>query len=132
MRIAGIVWCWVWMTQLAAAQVNRIEPVHWWAGMKNPDVQLLVYGHQLGSKEVSIDYPGVELLKTHRPENPNYLFLDLRITAAAKPGIFPIRFSGTGVEEIVRDYELKARDSQRHRLQEIGRASCRERVCKYV
>ncbi|GGG97345.1 glycosyl hydrolase [Parapedobacter pyrenivorans] len=108
------------MVQLVAAQVERVEPLHWWAGMSNPDVQLLVYGEQLADKVVSIDYPGVQLIKTHRPENPNYLFLDLRIATAAKPGVFPIRFTETGTEAIVYHYELKARDPELHRLQGVN------------
>jgi len=119
MRITGIVLCWLWVTQLTA-QVQRIEPVHWWVGMQHPDVQLLVYGDQLGTKDVSINYPGVQLVKTHRVENPNYLFLDLRIEAATKPGRFPIRFTEAGKKDFVREYELKARDPQLHRLQGVN------------
>ncbi|VTQ06463.1 cyclomaltodextrinase N-terminal domain-containing protein [Sphingobacterium daejeonense] len=28
------------------AQVDRIEPLNWWVGMNNPNVQLLVYGNK--------------------------------------------------------------------------------------
>ena len=119
MRIAGIICGLLCMVRLATAQVDRVEPVHWWVGMENPDVQLLVYGNQIGAKTVTIDYPGVQLVETHRPENPDYLFLDLRITEAARPGTFPIRFSSGGTADLVYDYELKARDPERHRLQGV-------------
>ncbi len=120
MRITGIVCCWLWFVQLAAAQVQRIEPVHWWVGMQNPDVQLLVYGDQIGSREAVIDHPGVQLIETHRVENPNYLFLDIRIAASATPGPFPIRFSEAGKADIRYDYELKARNPEKHRLQGVN------------
>ena len=59
------------------AQVDRIEPLNWWVGMNNPNVQLLVYGNNISNKSVSVDYPGVEILEQHKVENPNYIFLDL-------------------------------------------------------
>jgi glycosidase len=48
---------------------------------------------------------GVNLVKINRVENPNYIFLDLKIDATAKPG----RFSFPFVKNINLQYELKAR-----------------------
>ncbi|HLK96546.1 MAG TPA: cyclomaltodextrinase N-terminal domain-containing protein, partial [Hymenobacter sp.] len=31
------------------AQIQRINPTNWWVGMKNPAVQLLVYGPNAGT-----------------------------------------------------------------------------------
>ncbi len=77
----------------AQKPLERVEPMNWWTGMQEPDVQLLVYGKNISESEVSINYPGVTLEKINKVENPNYLFLDLKIGASTTPGKFPILFS---------------------------------------
>ncbi|HXB91390.1 MAG TPA: alpha-amylase family glycosyl hydrolase, partial [Puia sp.] len=75
----------------------RVYPTNWWVGMKYNDVQVMVHSRKIGDNaKASVDYPGVQLLATHGTENPNYLFLQLRISAAAKPGIVPIRVDHPG------------------------------------
>lgn len=101
------------------AQVDRIEPLNWWVGMNNPNVQLLVYGNNISNKSVSVDYPGVEILKQHRVENPNYIFLDLKIASDAKPGKVSLVFKEQGKKDFVRPYELKARDESKRKLQGV-------------
>ena len=88
------------------AKVNkaRIEPPNWWTNMVNPQLQLLIYDQNIGSNEVHIDYPGVELLKVHRVENSNYLFLDLFIGPGAKAGAFDIHLTSA---EGKRSYNYK-------------------------
>lgn len=44
-----------------AAEIERIEPACWWVDMKNPELQIMVYGKNIAHSEVSIDYPGVRL-----------------------------------------------------------------------
>ena len=38
----------------AAVKVDRIEPTNWYVGMKNPSLQLMVYGQGICDSEVSI------------------------------------------------------------------------------
>lgn len=66
-------------------EIQRIHPTNWWIGMKNPNVQLLIYGKNIHKAAVSVNYAGVRVLKTHTVENPNYLFVDLAISKATKP-----------------------------------------------
>jgi len=66
-------------------------PSNWWVGMKNTSLQLMIHASHIGDDStVILSWPGVQLLKVHRTENPNYLFLDLRIGATARPGMIPI------------------------------------------
>ena len=58
-----------------ATVVKKIAPTFWWAGMKNPELQILLYGDQIASHDVSITAKGVELREVVKQENPNYLFL---------------------------------------------------------
>lgn len=94
---------------LNAAPIERVEPIFWWAGMKNPHLQLKVYGKDIGTSRVQTEYPGVAIKSVSQVENPNYLFIDLDI-GDAKPGKFPISFikNGEMVAEYV--YELKERE----------------------
>ncbi|WP_298732466.1 glycoside hydrolase family 13 protein [uncultured Chitinophaga sp.] len=96
-----------------AAQIpalERIEPANWWTGMKHPFLQLIVHGNNIAQRDVALQYPGVTLKAVHKAENPNYLFLDLDISAGTAPGTFPIRFIKKGEKELRYTYELKARD----------------------
>ena len=110
------------ITSSAFAQIpalERIEPANWWVGMKNNKLQLIVHGNQIASRNVRINYPGVTLLKANKVENPNYLFLDLEISAATQPGTFPIRFEKKGAKVIVSNYELKARNVKQVKAQGV-------------
>jgi glycosidase len=96
-------------------------PTHWWTGMKNSKLQLMMHGENIGSfVKVAVNYPGVKVEKITRAENKNYLFVDLTIAAAAKPGKFKIILSGGGlpVEEV--SYELKARNKQNGKTRAMG------------
>lgn len=90
--------------------IQRIDPTNWWVGMKDQHLQLLVYGKNVGKLTYSLTYPGVQLLKTHTVENPNYAFLDVLISPATRPGRVPI--VGRGAQTVTYLYELKARDHQ--------------------
>ncbi len=90
--------------------LERIEPVFWWTGMKNPKLQLIVHGNNIAGRNVRLNYPGVKLLAVHKVENPNYLFLDLDISTAAKPGAFTLSFTKSGSKNLLFKYELKERN----------------------
>jgi glycosidase len=80
-------------SKVADNPVNfRVEPPSWWAGMNNPELQLLVYGPDIASTEVDFSYPGITLKKKHLAESPNYMFLDLELAPDLKPGSFAIKF----------------------------------------
>ena len=99
--------------------LERIEPMFWWAGMKNPRLQLLVHGKDIAGRSVTLTYPGVKLVKVNKVENPNYLFLDLELSPTVKPGNFTIRFTKTGLKNLTYNYELKQRDHSPNRAQGV-------------
>lgn len=75
----------------AAAQEVHFYPSNWWVGMNNPKLQLMLHGKDIGKGDITLgNYPGVVLEKIHKPENPNYVFIDLVVTSAAKPGKLPV------------------------------------------
>lgn len=106
-------------TSLFAQKLERIEPMFWFTGMQNPKLQLLVHGDQIAGTTVTLNYPGVKLVKVNKVENPNYLFLDLSLSAAVKPGTFPINFLVNGKKIFSYSYELKGRDKSTGRIQGV-------------
>src|ERR1700759_1084696 len=114
--------CSLLMTVGASAQIpalERVEPMFWWAGMSNPNLQLIVHGNNIASRNVTLKYKGVKLVAVHKVENPNYLFLDLRINSAATPGTFPISFTKTGEKALTYQYKLRKRDRSANRVQGV-------------
>ncbi len=111
------------LTALASsAQIpalERVEPMFWWVGMHNPDLQLIVHGDHIASRKVELNYPGVKLVAVHKVENPNYLFIDLRIFSGTVPGTFPIKFIKAGEKPLTYSYALKARDHSAGRAQGV-------------
>ncbi|HKJ43649.1 MAG TPA: glycoside hydrolase family 13 protein [Sunxiuqinia sp.] len=95
--------------QLLAVSIDRVEPMFWWVGMKNPKLQLMVHGENIASTKVEMDYPGVRLESVDRVQNPNYLFLNLIIGEQAQPGIFNISFLDDHNKSATYSYELKTR-----------------------
>ena len=87
----------------ASAQI-KLYPTDWWVGMKWNKVQILMYNkdQSIGTRNVSINYPGVVLTKINRLENPRYLALDVTIDPSAKPGNVQIFvWSKAGTETVI-------------------------------
>ena len=98
----------------AKTSLHKIEPMNWWVGMKNPNLQLMVYGENIASTQPEMNYKGVELKKVNRVENPNYLFLDLLIDEATEPGTFTILFKEGKKSRLKYAYELKPRNNKQN------------------
>lgn len=102
LHLGGLVYC------------QDVYPTHWWTGMKWNKVQLMIHRDRVGRENISLQpYPGVKLLKIHKPENENYVFLDLLIDRAAKPGNLIFRIDNLQSPEAVPyktfEFELKSR-----------------------
>jgi glycosidase len=91
------------------SQIERVEPPNWWVGMKNPHLQLMVYGKEIGNLTPSISYSGVRLQQVIKVKNPNYLFLDIVMEAEAEAGALPIIFKNPAGDSIIYNYSLLAR-----------------------
>ena len=78
-------------TMSAALKIDHIEPANWFAGMKNPCLQLMVYGKDIRQAEVTTDYPGVTIDSLVRLDSPNYLLVYLNLKGA-QPGVMTLDF----------------------------------------
>lgn len=91
----------------AAVKIDRVEPTDWYVGMKDPSLQLMVYGEGIREAQVSTDYPGVRVDSLVRLDSPNYLLVYLDLSGA-QPGEMKLRFTmGKSKKDV--SYRLKAR-----------------------
>lgn len=94
---------------VAVAQIQHVEPLNWWIGMKNPQVQLLVNGSGVGNMTPQLSYPGVTIKGFTKGNSKNYLFIDLVISQTAKPGNLILHFNENGKEQFRYSYPLLKR-----------------------
>jgi len=89
----------------------NVYPTHWWVGMKNPKLQLLIRAKNIktGSRVLLTPYQGVKIVNVHSFENPNYLTVDLEIDKTTKPGTLSFKFMSPDMQINQLSYELKAR-----------------------
>lgn len=87
--------------------IKKTAPEFWWAGMKNPELQILLYGEQISNADVTLTGKGVILKEVVKQENPNYLLLYLDLTEADAQTLTIRLKQGKKLTEI--PYELKAR-----------------------
>ena len=66
-----------------AFNVKRCEPLCWWEGMAT-DLQIMLYGENLRGSSVTVDGEGLEVLRVHEADSPNYLFVDVDVKKAGK------------------------------------------------
>ena len=95
------------MSLSLTAQINKIEPPFWYAGMQNPELQILFYGDNIASYDVSVsnEVPIIEIKKT---ENKNYLFVTIN-TKNILPSDLLFTFKSKDKATIRQKYSLKQR-----------------------
>ena len=96
--------------EVSNTSLQRVEPPHWWIGMKDNSLQLLVYDEGIGNYSPEITYAGVSISETHTARSSNYLFIDLTISDQAQAGKFDIVFNDGNGNEKTHTYELKDRE----------------------
>ncbi len=96
-----------WHSAARAANIEKLAPTFWWAGMKNPELQILLYGKDIASSDVTISSQDVILKEVVKQANPNYLLLYVDLSEAA-PQTFNIVLK-KGKKTTTVPYELKQR-----------------------
>lgn len=91
----------------AQTKVSRVDPTDWFVGMKDPTVQLMVFGKNIGTTEFSTDYPGVTVDSIVRLDSPNYLLVYLNLKNV-RPGEMTLCFKD-GKKTLKWKYRLKER-----------------------
>ncbi len=90
-------------------QINHVEPPFWWAGMKTNNVELLIHGKNISDGTLTVNYKGISIGEIKKVENPNYLFVTLKVSPSAKPGKFSFSLQKENNSVLI-PYELKERN----------------------
>jgi len=98
----------VFVTQsLLAIEIKTVDPAFWWAGMKNPELQVLIYGENVAKSDVSITSKTARVKEVVKLENPNYVILYIDVSEA-QPEKFDIILQQGKSKEVI-PYELRQR-----------------------
>ncbi|WP_336959949.1 glycoside hydrolase family 13 protein [Chryseobacterium contaminans] len=92
-----------------SAVLEKVEPAFWWKGMKNPELQILVYGKGIANNEISLS-DGVQIKNIQKVDNPNYVFITVNTNEISVPK-FSINIRKDKKNLGSYTYELKPRKS---------------------
>lgn len=97
--------------QAQELRIERVDPPHWWVGMKDSRLQLMLHGPGIADAVATLQRrPGVRIDSTTRAVSPNYLFIALHIAPDAAAGPLPITLRrGEHLHTLA--YELRRRES---------------------
>lgn len=88
--------------------LDKVEPAFWWKGMKNPELQILVYGKDIANNEIELS-DGVQIKDIQKVENSNYVFITVNTNEINVPKFkINIKKGRKNVGSYV--YELKQRN----------------------
>ena len=97
------------MMKAAKVTIDRIDPTDWYVGMKNPQLQLMVYGKDIAMvQEVTTDYPDARIDSVVHLESPNYLLIYMNLKGA-KSGTMTLELKAKN-QNIKVAYQLKERE----------------------
>ncbi|MEZ0183232.1 alpha-amylase family glycosyl hydrolase [Flavobacterium oncorhynchi] len=99
-------------TCIVNAKNIDVYPTNWWTGMKTNSIQLLIRSTDevFSSADVSINYSGIKVLKTHQFSNKKYLAVDITILPEALPGTVLIEVAKNGKKQKI-NWQLNSRRS---------------------
>ncbi len=92
---------------ISFAQIQKVEPAFWWKGMKNADLQILVYGKDIAKYQLELS-DNIKIKDLTKTENPNYVFITVNTNEIQKPS-FKINFKKGRKTVDSYTYELKTR-----------------------
>ena len=95
------------LSNFAFAQIQKVEPMFWWKGMKNPEVQILVYGKDISKYSIELS-DQIKIKDIQKTENPNYVFVTVNTNNVNKSS-FKINIKNKNKVVDSYTYELKDR-----------------------
>jgi glycosidase len=95
------------MSLTLTAQIHKIEPPFWFAGMHNPEVQIMFYGKDIAQYQVATTN-SIAITDIKRTENPNYLFVTIN-TKGTEATTIDFLFKKADKVAFTQKYSLKQR-----------------------
>ena len=95
----------------ARVTVEHVHPLCWWAGMVNPELQILLHGNGIGAFDVELkDAQGITVTNVVKCDNKNYIIIYID-TKGAPAQRFSILLKDGKKKVATVPYELKERES---------------------
>ena len=88
-------------------QIEKAEPPFWYAGMYNPELQIMFYGKNIAENNVSVSNKMV-IKNIKKTENPNYIFVTVD-TKNCKAQDYIFTFSKNNKVAFTKNYSIKQR-----------------------
>lgn len=107
-----------------AGYCRSVSPRMWWAGMRNAEVQLMLYGKGVGQCGVAVEENvGVGIARVERTAHPDYLFVYLD-TKEAREGTFAIMLSASTGCRFWTTRSCRARQTRQTGKVSVSRMPC--------
>jgi len=91
-------------------EISRIEPPSWWSGMKNPNLQIMLYGKDLKDSKVEVKEAGIKVHSVENADSPDYLFINILVSPNLKPGKYKFTVSNQSQSREF-EYEINRKGS---------------------
>ncbi len=89
--------------------IEKMDPPYWYVGMKNPSLQIMLYGKGVGNvADVVTHYAGVQVDSVVHLDSPNYLLVYLNV-AKAQAGTMELNLVFDSCKQVL-PYELRQRE----------------------
>ena len=95
--------------------VTRVDPPHWWTHMQRHEVQLMVYGNNLGRISARSGSDALRVLRSVAVDNPSYAFVEIDIPPGTPAGTYPLVLVNTS-DSIVINYPVLTREHSTSRF----------------
>jgi len=90
-----------------SAQIDKMEPPFWYAGMRNPELQIMFYGKNIAQNEIAASN-NIVITNMQKTENSNYVFITID-TKNLPPQDITFSFSKNKKVAFTKKYTLKQR-----------------------
>jgi glycosidase len=109
-----IISCCLLVSDVWGEDSLKAYPTHWWVGMKNTRLQLLVHAANIKTarRVVLKPYAGVKITSVSTHANPNYLTIYLDISKTTAPGQLNFTFNNNTTVVSQLTYTLKPRNTR--------------------
>ncbi|HEY1200560.1 MAG TPA: cyclomaltodextrinase N-terminal domain-containing protein, partial [Niastella sp.] len=113
-RTFALATCLLLILHVTAQDSLKAYPTHWWVGMKQSKIQLLVRAPNIKSARLVVlkPYAGVKLTSVQTHTSANYLTIYLDISKTAAPGNLSFTFNNGATQVAQMSYTLKPRSNQ--------------------
>ena len=89
------------------AQIEKVEPPFWYAGMNLSKIQIMFYGKNIAENQVSVS-DKIKIIDIKKTENPNYIFVTIE-TKNVAPKDLVFSFSNNKKVQYIQNYSIKTR-----------------------